>query len=358
MTHIHFIINPIAGHGTSSLTREFFERFFVKTNHQLTVKHSEYKKHAIELTKNSILEGADIIVACGGDGTINEVASCLVGTKIPLGIVPVGSGNGLASHLGVPRNLRRSLAIIKNRHIVEIDAGSINGNYFFSNTGVGFDASIIKNYESSERHTLIGYLKACLSSFREAESYMDMEIRANDMEMRVNPFLIFVSNSNADQNSPQLDNLFEDLYKVQDLTQQNKIVSNIWSEWMKTDNPESQKIMDMIPYFFQTRNYDEAIEALSYVIEQEPNFSEAYNKRATFYFMMGDFENSMKDIESTLALEPRHFGALDGMSRILISYQQYEQAFQVYEEMMSLMPNDVTLHMKMDRLSKLMYDDA
>ena len=171
-------------------------------------------------------------------------------------------------------------------------------------------------------------------------------------------FLIFATNSNADQNSPQLDKLFEDLYKVQDLTQQNQIVSNIWSEWMKIDNPEYQKIMDMIPYFFQTRNYDEAIDALSYVIEQEPSFSEAYNKRATFYFMMGDFENSMKDIEATLALEPRHFGALDGMSRILISYQKYEQAFQVYEEMMSLMPNDITLHMKMDRLNKLMFDDA
>ena len=171
-------------------------------------------------------------------------------------------------------------------------------------------------------------------------------------------FLIFATNSNADQNSPQLDKLFEDLYKVQNLTQQNKIVSNIWSEWMKIDNPEYKKIMDMIPYFFQTRNYDEAIEALSYVIEQEPSFSEAYNKRATFYFMMGDFENSMKDIEATLALEPRHFGALDGMSRILISYQKYEQAFQVYEEMMSLMPNDITLHMKMDRLNKLMFDDV
>ena len=64
-------------------------------------------------------------------------------------------------------------------------------------------------------------------------------------------FLIFATNSNADQNSPQLDKLFEDLYKVQDLTQQNKIVSNIWSEWMKIDNPEYQKIMDMIPYFFR-----------------------------------------------------------------------------------------------------------
>src|SRR5210317_2489897 len=89
-------------------------------------------------------------------------------------------------------------------------------------------------------------------------------------------FLIFATNSNANQNSPQLDKLFEDLYKVQNLTQQNKIVSNIWSEWMKIDNPEYQKIMDMVPYFFQIRNYDEAIEALSYVIDQEPDFSEAY----------------------------------------------------------------------------------
>ena len=171
-------------------------------------------------------------------------------------------------------------------------------------------------------------------------------------------FLTFYANSYSDQNSPKLEELFDDLYNTRDISQQNKIVSNIWAEWMKIDNPELQKIMDMVPYFFQTRNYDEAIEALNYVIEQEPNFSEAYNKRATFYFMMGDFENSMKDIETTLALEPRHFGALDGMSRILISYKKYDQAFKVYEEMMSLMPNDVTLHMKMDRLNKLIFDDA
>ena len=71
-------------------------------------------------------------------------------------------------------------------------------------------------------------------------------------------FLSFSTISYSDQNSPELDILFEDLYNVQDITQQNKIVSNIWSEWMKIDNTESQKIMDMVPYFFQTRNYDEA----------------------------------------------------------------------------------------------------
>ena len=171
-------------------------------------------------------------------------------------------------------------------------------------------------------------------------------------------FLTFSADSYSDQNSSKLDDLFDDLFNVQDISQQNKIVSNIWAEWTKIDNPESQKIMDMVPYFFQTRNYDEAIEAFSYLIEKEPNFSEAYNKRATFYFMMGDYENSMKDIETTLLLEPRHFGALDGMSRILISYKKYYQAFKVYEEMMKLMPNDVTLHMKMDRLNNLIYDDA
>ena len=171
-------------------------------------------------------------------------------------------------------------------------------------------------------------------------------------------FLTFPIYAFSDQNSTELDALFEDLYNVQDITQQNKIVSNIWSEWMKIDNPESQKIMDMVPYFFQTRNYDEAIEALSYVIEQEPYFSEAYNKRATFYFMMGEYEKSMQDIETTLLLEPRHFGALDGMSRILIFFGKFNQALQVYGEMKKLMPNDVTLDMKIDRLNNLMFDDA
>ena len=82
-------------------------------------------------------------------------------------------------------------------------------------------------------------------------------------------FLTFSANSYSDQNSPKLEDLFDDLYNAQDISQQNKIVSNIWAEWMKIDNPESQKIMDMVPYFFQTRNYDDAIEALSYVIEKE-----------------------------------------------------------------------------------------
>lgn len=196
MIEIHFIVNPIAGQGKSPLTQAFLEPYFVGSLHRLTVKHSEYKKHAIELTMESIAQKADIIVACGGDGTINEVASCLVGTSIPLGIIPLGSGNGLASNLRIPKSIRKALTIIKNRQTVNIDVGQINDRHFFSNMGIGFDASVIKHYESSQKRTLLGYVNACLTSFRDMGKNKDLSVCINDMNSLVNPFIILISNSN------------------------------------------------------------------------------------------------------------------------------------------------------------------
>jgi len=173
-------------------------------------------------------------------------------------------------------------------------------------------------------------------------------------------FLSFFSSYEvfADQNSPKLEGLFEELYNVEDIALQNEIVGEIWKEWTKIDEPEIEKIMNSIPYFFQTQKYEEAIKALDYALEINPNYSEGYNKRATFYFMMGEYEKSMQDIETTLLLEPRHFGALDGMSRILIFFGKFNQALQVYDEMKKLMPNDITLDMKIDRLNNMIFDDA
>ena len=172
-------------------------------------------------------------------------------------------------------------------------------------------------------------------------------------------FLIFVSfNLKADQNSPKLDLYFEELLEVENISKQNVIVGAIWKEWLKSDNAEIEKIMNIMPYFFLSLNYQEAVDALDNVIKLDPMFAEGYNKRATIYFMMGEYEKSMQDIEITLSLEPRHFGALDGMSRILIYFGKYDQALKTYDEMKKLMPNDITLDMKIDRLNSLIYDNA
>ncbi|MEQ8218972.1 MAG: diacylglycerol kinase family protein [Arenibacter sp.] len=196
MRNIHFIINPKAGSGKNILEKEFLGSYFKEKEYCISVKYSKFKKQAILLTQDSIREGAQTIVACGGDGTINEVASCLVGTNILLGIIPIGSGNGLASHLMIPSIIEKAIEIIKNNDIVTIDVGKVNESFFFSNTGMGFDANVIKNYEALKKRTLIGYLKASLRSFNEFKRGRDVRISIDEDHTINNPFLVFVSNSN------------------------------------------------------------------------------------------------------------------------------------------------------------------
>ncbi|WP_298553570.1 diacylglycerol kinase family protein [uncultured Algibacter sp.] len=196
MTNIHFIINPIAGSAEHDFSEHYFQEFFEKEKYNLTVKLSEHKGHAIDLTKASINQGVNVIVACGGDGTINEVASTLIGVNIPLGIIPVGSGNGLASNLKISRNVEQAIQIIKKNEQTRIDVGCINERYFFSNSGFGFDANVIENYEASQKRTLYCYVRASIKSFMEFNKKNKMTININGNTIIDNPFLIFVSNSN------------------------------------------------------------------------------------------------------------------------------------------------------------------
>lgn len=196
MKHIHFIINPIAGKGNNHINLNILNQYFSIEEYNVVIKKSLHKKHAITLTQESILEKAEIIVACGGDGTINEVASCLVNTQIILGIIPIGSGNGLASNLKIPKQIHKSLLLIKNETIKKIDIGRINNHYFFSNSGFGISASVIKNYELSKTRNLLGYIKASIKSLKELNQSNNIEVSINGEIICINPILIFVSNSN------------------------------------------------------------------------------------------------------------------------------------------------------------------
>jgi len=195
-TSIHFIVNPISGNGNNLITPKLVSGVFNFDEFKVKIKQTQRPKHAKELALKSIKEGADVIVACGGDGTVNEIASSLVGSNVKLGIVPMGSGNGLASALKIPKSISGALNVIKNSNSTQIDVGEINKHYFFSNTGIGFDANVINNYSKTNQRRLGSYLKASLLTFFNNPPSLSVKITTESKSLRLKPFMVFVSNSN------------------------------------------------------------------------------------------------------------------------------------------------------------------
>lgn len=194
MRYIHFIVNPISGKGKHSIDKNELEKHFPKSV-KIEIDYSKHKKHAIELTQLAMDNHPDCIVACGGDGTINEVASCLVNTQIKLGIIPVGSGNGLASNLNIPHDIEKACKIISSKNSQVIDVGKINNQYFFSNMGIGIDALIIKKYEAFKKRTLPSYVKASLASSFQFKP-INAKLYYNNQTITTDFFMLFISNSN------------------------------------------------------------------------------------------------------------------------------------------------------------------
>lgn len=195
MVKIHFIVNPISGKGKHNITLEYVKGFFDEKKYDIALSYSTYKKHAVKLTQQAIESGADIVVACGGDGTIHEVATELVGKDILFGVVPVGSGNGLASNLSIPKDIEQAILKVRDGEEVKMDVGAVNGDYFFSNMGFGIDATIIDNYEKSGKRKLGAYIKAALNSAQQYQAKR-MRVTINGKTKEINPLLLFISNSN------------------------------------------------------------------------------------------------------------------------------------------------------------------
>ena len=150
--------------------------------------------------------------------------------------------------------------------------------------------------------------------------------------------LLSITSVKADQNDPRLNNLFKKLNKTENQQEISNIIKDIWDIWYEVDDPKVIEYFEKGIQAMRIRNYPLAVRFFNNLIEEDPNFAEAWNKRATVYFMMGDFDKSMQDIIKTLELEPRHFGALDGMGLIFIHQGQYQQAIDVYDKMLEIFP--------------------
>ncbi|NCF41423.1 MAG: YegS/Rv2252/BmrU family lipid kinase [Bacteroidetes bacterium] len=193
---VHFILNPVSGSGQNKLNIKFIRSVLNTKNYDFRLKISQKPGDVCQLTKLSIHEGANVIVACGGDGTINQVASQLIGTKVKLGIIKYGSGNGLASHLGIPNELIRALEVIKNEKAINIDVGIVNQHYFFSNMSIGVGARVINHYTDSKKRQFMSDFRAVLKGLLSEPLNMTLDLVIDGYKTTITPLVLFISNSN------------------------------------------------------------------------------------------------------------------------------------------------------------------
>ena len=182
-----FIINPISGKGKKA---KIVQRLLAKG---YKVVYTEYAGHAEVLAREAT---DDIVVAVGGDGTVNEVARGIVGTEKILGIIPCGSGDGLARHLGLSHNIRKAIQTIEQGECKRMDTAEINGRPFFSVCGVGFDAVVSERFAKSGKRGLVSYIKQGLSTWFNytPESYT-IEIDGVTIQHKA----LFITIGNSDQ---------------------------------------------------------------------------------------------------------------------------------------------------------------
>jgi len=192
---ICFIINPISGTTQKHHLPELFEKEIDTSQFEWEIKYTDRPKHATELAKQSVQEGFDTIVAVGGDGTINEVGRALVGTNSRLGIIPLGSGNGLARHLGIPLSVKGALNTILKGANFQMDSCQVNGQAFFCTSGVGFDATV-SHYFAKDRDNrgLWNYAKTSIKQYfrYEPKTY---QIEIDGTQYSEKAFIIAVANA-------------------------------------------------------------------------------------------------------------------------------------------------------------------
>ena len=187
-----FIINPIAGTRNKEAIVESIRQVF--TEEPFEYYFTTHPGHAFEIAQTKVVQGYMEIVAIGGDGTVNEVASALVNTRCKLGIIPAGSGNGLARYLNIPLQVQEALAVIKNHHTRQIDAGIVNGRYFFCTFGTGFDATVGQKFASDSRRGWLSYLRATIHQYitYSPKAYV---LKINHRKIRLKAFLVTFANS-------------------------------------------------------------------------------------------------------------------------------------------------------------------
>ena len=152
-----FVVNPISGIHEKSDIQIKANQLLDLNRFNLKFKFTEFVGHAEILARQAVLDGVDIVVAVGGDGTVNEVAKSLFNTSVSMAVIPCGSGNGLARHLKISRGIDEALRLLNDGKVCLVDTGTIAGRFFVGAAGLGFDALIASRFSTVKRRGFLTY---------------------------------------------------------------------------------------------------------------------------------------------------------------------------------------------------------
>ncbi len=192
--NILFIINPISGGKKKSKIPGLIDTYLDKSKFSANFSLTEYIGHATVLAEEAAKKDFDIIVAVGGDGTINEVAAIVMQYQKILGIIPQGSGNGLARFLKIPLRIRNAIELLNNYQVETIDCATLNGKFFFNMAGMGFDAHISAQFAKNKTRGLKGYVKTVLKEINSYQS-QNYQIEIDGIHYTRYAFVISIANS-------------------------------------------------------------------------------------------------------------------------------------------------------------------
>lgn len=192
---ILFVVNPISGIKGKEAALQLLEKNLSKNiSHQIA--YTERANHATELAKDAVKEGFHAVIAVGGDGTVNEVAKALIHSEVALGIIPFGSGNGFARHLGIPLQAKAAIQRIDKFNVTIIDTATLNKEPFVATAGVGFDAHIASKFANYGKRGFISYSQIALNEFL---SYKPKKYRLKIDGIKVKKYAFLISFANVGQ---------------------------------------------------------------------------------------------------------------------------------------------------------------
>jgi diacylglycerol kinase (ATP) len=190
---ICFIVNPISGVGRQKVIEKLIDQYLDRTIFDYEIQYTKASKHATVLSKEAAANNFDIVVAVGGDGSVNEIAKGLIGSATAMAIIPTGSGNGLARHLNIPLDLKKAMNVINKGNETRIDSIQINEETFVNVAGVGFDAHIGWEFAKFGKRGLSSYVKVIL---RELPKYkpQNFELIIDGKSIKTTAYLISFAN--------------------------------------------------------------------------------------------------------------------------------------------------------------------